>query len=442
MRLIYLVFFLLAFASSFGQVGFEWQSDKDKITIPFTFVDNLIIIPVEINNTKLNMLLDSGSEPSLIFSFPENDTIPLYNTKKIKISGLGNEEMAEGIFSDKNTANVSGYINKEFELLVILDENLNFSSRIGIPVNGILGYSFFKNNIIEIDYQKKKVTIFKDRKILEKRKTKSFTSLPISVVNDRAYLNVTTKLDDKTFDLKLLVDTGLADGLWLFENGTVKANKNYFEDVLGEGIGGTVFGKKSRLDEIQFSKFKFKSPLVSYPDTASYRQLRLIKDRNGSLGGGILKRFTLLMDYKGGKLFLKKNSHFDDPFNYNMSGIEVQNAGVEWVKESVTETVSTNIKLNSPLSVNNLAYSTNELKYKFTLKKVYEIASVRKNSPAEAAGLMVGDKVLKINGRNVSNLSKQKVDEMLQEEDGKTIEIEIGRKGIDKKFKFKLKKLL
>src|SRR5688572_20023738 len=123
MRTIFFVFFLLLFKSVCGQNGFQFESEKDKIVIPFTFVDNLIIIPVEINGTKLNMLLDSGSEPSLIFSFPENDTIQLYNTKKIKISGLGNEEMAEGIFSDKNIANVNGYKNSHFGLLVILDEN-------------------------------------------------------------------------------------------------------------------------------------------------------------------------------------------------------------------------------------------------------------------------------------------------------------------------------
>ncbi|CAM3564488.1 hypothetical protein FSS13T_06660 [Flavobacterium saliperosum S13] len=438
MRLIYLVFLLFVSLNYYGQTGFQWESDKEKITVPFTFVDNLIIIPVEINNTKLNMLLDSGSEPSLIFSFPENDTIQLYNTKKIKISGLGNEEMAEGIFSDKNTANVSGYVNKGFDLLVILDESLNFSSRIGIPVNGILGYSFFKNNIIEIDYQKKKVTIYKDRKILNKSRIKSFTPLPISVVNDRAYLNVRARLDDKELDLKLLVDTGLGDGLWLFENDKIKSNSNYFEDVLGEGIGGTVFGKKSRLDEIAFSKFRFKSPLVSYPDTASYKQLRLIKNRNGSLGGAMLKRFSMIMDYKGEQLFLKKSIFYDDPFNYNMSGIEVQHGGIEWVKEELVR----DSKPGNMLNVNDLIFENSNLKYKFTLKPVYVIASVRKNSPAEMAGLLTGDKLLRIDRKNVSNLNKQKIDEMLQAEDGKSIEIEIERKGVRKKMEFKLKKLL
>lgn len=438
MRLIYLVFFLLVFASSFGQNGFQWESEKEKIVVPFTFVDNLIIIPVEINNSKLNMLLDSGSEPSLIFSFPENDTIHLFNTKKIKISGLGNEEIAEGIFSENNIANVSGYTDKGFDLLVILDENLNFSSRIGIPVNGILGYSFFKNNVIEIDYQKQKVTIYKKRKVLVSKRIKSFTPLPISVVNDRAYVNVKTKLDDKSLDLKLLVDTGLGDGLWLFENNFIKSNNNYFEDVLGEGIGGTVFGKKSRLDQIQFSDFKFDSPLVSYPDTASYRQLQIIKNRNGSLGGGILKRFSMIMDYKGETLYLKKNSFYNDPFNYNMSGIEVQHRGIEWVKDELIR----DSKPSNSLNVNDIVFDNSNLKYKFTLKPVYEIASVRKNSPAQIAGLMVGDKVLKIDKKKVGNLTKQKIDEMLQLEDGKKIEMVIERKGVEMKFVFQLKKML
>lgn len=438
MKLLYFVFFILGFTQGYGQAGFQWQADKDKIVIPFTFVNNLIIIPVEVNNTKLNMLLDSGSEPSLIFSFPENDTIHLFNTKKIKISGLGNEEIAEGIFSDKNTANINGYVNKTFDLLVILDENLNFSSRVGIPVNGILGYSFFKNNIIEIDYQKKRITIYKDRKVLEKRKMKSFSALPISVVNDRAYLNVKVKLDNKESDLKLLVDTGLGDGLWLFEDEKIRSNSNYFEDVLGEGIGGTVFGKKSRLEELDFSNFKFKSPLVSYPDTASYKQLRLIKNRNGSLGGEILKRFSVFMDYKGEQLYLKKNAFFDNPFNYNMSGIEVQHDGIEWVKEGTLN----DSKQGSTLNVNDIVFDNNNLKYKFTLKPVYVIATVRKNSPAETAGLLVGDRLLRINRKNVGNLSKEKIDAMLQEEDNKTIEIEIERKGEKKKIEFKLKKLL
>lgn len=439
MRMVCFLWFFFVAVFSYGQKGFQWESKKDKIVIPFTFVDNLIIIPMEINNTKLNMLLDSGSEPSVLFSFPENDSIQLFNTRKIKISGLGNEEIAEGLFSENNVAKIGeDYVHKGFDVLIILDENLNFSSRIGIPVNGILGYSFFTNHVVKIDYVRKKITLYKDKKVLESNKMKSFTRFPISIVKDRPYLDVKTKLDQKEHHLKLLIDTGLGDGLWLFENDSIKANNKYFNDVLGEGIGGTVFGKKSRLDEIQFSKFKLISPLVSYPDTASYKQLRLINKRNGSIGGGILKRFTIFFDFQDSQVFLKENNLFGEPFNYNMSGLEIHHAGVQWVKDDLERDPSTKNLIN----VNDIVFDNSNLRYKFTLKPIFEIATIRQDSPAEKAGLLVGDIVLKIDGRNISNFSKQRIDQLLQAEDGKSISIEIERKGVKKKVEFQLKKIL
>ncbi|MEW5676997.1 PDZ domain-containing protein [Flavobacterium enshiense] len=440
MRIFSFIIILFFTLTSLAQKGFHWESDKDKIVIPFTFVDNLIIIPLEVNNTKLNMLLDSGSEPSLLFSFPENDSISLYNTRKIKINGLGNEEIAEGIFSHGNYAGIEdgGYVDRDFDLLIVLDEKLNFSSRIGIPVNGILGYSFFKNNIVDIDYVRKKITVYKDRKVLEKKKLKSFAKLPMSIVKERPYLAIKTKLDNNEFDLKLLIDTGLGDGLWLFENDSIKCNDKFFTDVLGEGIGGTVIGKKSRVQEVQFSEFKIKEPLVSYPDAASYRQLQIVNNRNGSIGGAILKRFHIFFDFKGNQLFLKKNIYYDEPFNYNMSGIELMHSGVEWVREEINRD---NTSKNA-VDVKDIIFENSKLKYKFTLKPVFEIASVRKDSPAEQIGLQVGDKLLRINKKSVSNYSKQKITEMLQSEDGKTLELEIERKGVRKKFELRLQKLL
>ena len=62
---------LFSFHSLFSQV--EWNSKKDKIDIPFELTNNLIIIDVEINNVKLSMILDTGSDKNLLFSFPEND---------------------------------------------------------------------------------------------------------------------------------------------------------------------------------------------------------------------------------------------------------------------------------------------------------------------------------------------------------------------------------
>jgi hypothetical protein len=39
-------------------------------------------------------------------------------------------------------------INNSMSLYVILDEEFNISSHVGIPVNGVIGYHFFKDHPI------------------------------------------------------------------------------------------------------------------------------------------------------------------------------------------------------------------------------------------------------------------------------------------------------
>ncbi len=118
--------------------------------------------------------------------------------------------------------------------------------------------------------------------------------------------------------------------------------------------------------------------------------------------------------------------------------MEIHHAGVQWVKDDLERDPSTKNLIN----VNDIVFDNSNLRYKFTLKPIFEIATIRQDSPAEKAGLLVGDIVLKIDGRNISNFSKQRIDQLLQAEDGKSISIEIERKGVKKKVEFQLKKIL
>jgi hypothetical protein len=44
-------------------------------------------------------------------------------------------------------------------LYIIVDQNFNISSHVGIPVNGIIGSSVFNNNLFEINMKRKVVFI-------------------------------------------------------------------------------------------------------------------------------------------------------------------------------------------------------------------------------------------------------------------------------------------
>ena len=95
----------------------KWKSSKNKIVIPFELTHNLIIVNVKVNDVKLNMLLDTGSDKNLLFSFPENDSIIFYETRKVKINGLGNGESLEAYVSNNNHMEVKGYSDDKFQIL-------------------------------------------------------------------------------------------------------------------------------------------------------------------------------------------------------------------------------------------------------------------------------------------------------------------------------------
>ena len=131
----------------------------------------------------------------------------------------------------------------------------------------------------------------------------------------------------------MLIDSGGSDALWLFDDEDVTIPDKFFEDFLGRGLSGSVYGKRSKLDKFSIAGFELKKVNVAFPDSMSVSYAKKIKDRNGSLGGEILKRFNIILDYPNSKITLKRNRFFSNPFYYNLSGITLEHNGVRMVKE-------------------------------------------------------------------------------------------------------------
>ena len=77
-------------------------------------------------------------------------------------------------------------------------------------------------------------------------------------------------------------------------------------------------------------------------------------------------------------------------------------------------------------------------RYKLTFHPALKVIYIRPNSPAHQAGIKVGDVLLQINGREVHELSKEKVLSMLQKEPGEKIKVTIRRADQNRKFSFRL----
>lgn len=434
--LIFIVSFLV-FGETHSQ--FHWNSKKETIIIPFELIHNIIIVDLKFNNATLKMILDTGASKNLIFSIPENDSLIINEADKIKVAGVGTNSAIDGYLSKNNNAEIKEYKNQDFEAIFVTNHDISIVTKLGIPINGILGNSFFKNHLVEIDYELNKIIIYKEKEKKLKKVIKKYNFLNIQINGNKPYVNLQTKIASKKYKLKLLFDTGLGDGLWVFENDSIQCNDNFFMGVLGTGFSGNIEGKKSRVSEVSLENYILKDALIVYPEKRFLEQTRIFKGTNGSLGGEIIKRFNWIIDYENEKFYFKKNSFYNLPFEYNMAGIEIEHAGLEWIK---SENISHNPKQNKT-SPNFVVVNSNvKFNYKYELKPIFEIYAVRENSPAAKAGIKVGDKIIKLNNKKAYKLTVESITDLFQSQDKKRIIITIERNGKELTFEFQLEKIL
>ncbi|OYU80136.1 MAG: signal protein PDZ [Flavobacterium sp. BFFFF1] len=422
-----------------AQEGFSTFPEKNKVILPFKLVNNLVIIPVSVNGVELSFLLDSGVEETILFSLDEKDEVPLYDVEKITLRGLGNQEGVEGLKSKNNTLELGGLGFKHQEILIVIDELMNLSSSLGMPVNGIIGYQFFRDYLVKINYARKKLVIYNRAKTNIGKLTKDYTPLDITIERNKPYVISSVKTGDDQINAKLLLDTGNSDAIWLFDKKSDKINipERNFDDFLGRGFSGPVFGKKARITDFKLDDFHFTRPVVSFPDTVSLRNVKMVDDRLGSIGGEVLKRFHVILDYKNSKFYLRKNANFDLPFHCNTSGIELHHVGLKMVQEKKQRNgTSSSVKIEFS-SGNEM-----DIKYQFELKPVYEIASVRKGSPADVVGIKQGDVLLTINNSQSYRYTLEEINEMLKSDDGRKLLLEVQRDNTILKFKLEMKSVL
>lgn len=420
-----------------AQDNFIISNNKKKVVIPFKLINNLIFIPIKVNGIELNFLLDSGVEETILFSMDEMQEVKFNNVEKIKLRGLGSEKEIEGLKSTNNTFETYGLKSNNHMLYVILDQSFNLSSHIGIPVNGIIGYKFFKNNIVEINYEKRKITVYEDKQEIQKKLDKKFKLIPITIEKSKPYIYTTAVVDSMEIDAKLLIDIGNSDAFWIFENSKIKLPKKNFPDFLGKGFSGDIEGHRARIQMFSIDEFDFKRPIVAFPDSLSIANVKMVKDRIGSVGGEVLKRFNIVLDYRDQKLYLKKNNKFSDPFTYNKSGITIQHNGLQWVQETVhLETVQVVSSVSE--TERNQNNNGSNFRYKFLLKPVYEIVNIRKHSAAEKCGLQKGDIIISINNERPYKYSLQQINQLLKSEEDRWITIDVERNSLILKFRFRL----
>ena len=120
---------------------------------------------------------------------------------------------------------------------------MDFAPRLGVPVHGIIGYDLFKDFVVEVNYSGKYIRLNNPEDYRLKR-CKKCEVLDLEFYNSKPYLNAEIDVNGVKMPVKLLIDSGGSDALWLFEDKERKiepTENNYFEDFLGSGLSGSIY---------------------------------------------------------------------------------------------------------------------------------------------------------------------------------------------------------
>ncbi|MCK5782091.1 MAG: aspartyl protease family protein [Flavobacteriales bacterium] len=407
MLLLCMLQFSLAFSQDVSNRYFI-ESGRKYEKIPFVFSGNQIILELKLNGSKpLKFILDSGVKTPIMLDVPQFDTIRINDYKRISVQGLGQGDGIAALIAYNNTINIGSHIvNNNQTVIVLLEDIFHLSNKLGHDINGIIGFDIFRDFIVEINYDKRYLKLW-DPKRYKYSKSKKYVTKPLSFKRGKPYVYLDVEMEKGKFvPVKLLVDTGGSDALWLFAESheDISHPEKYIPDFLGSGLSGDIYGKRSRVAGLHIGELKLKDVTVSYPDSSSVSFVMVHKERNGSIGGGALNRFKVIIDYTNKKISFKKGNLFKRPFHYNMCGIE--------------------------------------LKMPFPDMPIYEVSEVRKGSPAAEMGVVKGDMLKEVNYKNTSSMSFPEIMSKFRTRDGETIRLILDRNGEEIKVKLKLKKAI
>ncbi len=125
-------------------------------SIPFTLLGHVPVISTKVGGKRAYLGLDSGAEVNLLDSrfFDKIDLKSLTDIEQEFLTGLDNQKHPV-MAADIETTQVRRHCLPEMRY-VFTDLDM-LAAHFGSPLDGLLGFPFFKNQVISINYKKKKI---------------------------------------------------------------------------------------------------------------------------------------------------------------------------------------------------------------------------------------------------------------------------------------------
>jgi hypothetical protein len=299
--------------------------------------------------------------------------------------------------------NVSFLYHQKLHLPGLTVDSLNFhvnnyeilTAVYGEKIDGIIGYSFLSRYIVKVDYDSSKLEVWTRGSLKYPRGgfllRPLITTLPVQQARVRDAAVVTSRfLYDMGAGLCLMLSTDFVRDSALLD----KRRKLYVKEA--EGLGGKIDMHMTVVKEFKLGPYRFRNvPTYIFDDDYNITSYPYL---GGLIGNDILRRFNVILNYERRDIYLVPNKHFNDPFDYSYSGIELY-----YVNGQVL------------------------------------IGDVATGSPAEKAGVQEGDVVVSINNVFGTNLNQLK---LALQNTGERVRLILSHNDELKQYEFKVQNIL
>ncbi|HEX7955714.1 MAG TPA: aspartyl protease family protein, partial [Pyrinomonadaceae bacterium] len=361
---------------------------------------NIIFLRARVNGSRpLWFMLDTGASGSLMDSARAR-RLGLKYLEKAKLTGMGGT--AEGGYyggANLKLPGVEVFDQKVFTL------PLSFMrARVGRQVDGVIGYDLFRLFVVEVDYDARTLSLHDPRTYEYKGDGEV---VPFALRNNTPYTTARLELAGHgAFEGKFEIDTG-ADGL-LSINAPFAAKHRLAERLssksgtqTGAGAGGETPYFAARVASVALGRFRFEDAIVTVSGDTKGSGADAGSD--GQLGGDFFRRFRVVFDYARSRMILEPNRHLDEPFESDMSGLDIVAEGPDL--------------------------------------RTFTVNAVTPGSPAAEAGLREEDAILAVDGRPARDFDLDRLAGHFTTA-GKEHELTIRRGRETLKVKMKLRRLL
>jgi len=290
---------------------YRFPAGEIKAEVPFLFSENLIHLPVTINNDSGYWVLDSGASMSVI----DEDYARQH---KLKIEG-SIKGYGFGDLFDLGFTSVPGY-----QVGPIKFDSQKWYVARGLhqksydpEIFGILGYDFLSRFVVEINYDKQTVTF---------HNPEEFQYTGSGVILD-------APLKYRTFTLPVELD-GKYRSTWSLDLGSYRSSIHYQfaeqnglldkpgVETVSQGVAGISFEKTAVFACLSIDRFQLRDHLLSIPQKKGQGATAL-GEIGGNLGNSTLKHFHVFLDYPKQQLILEPGRSFNNHFARDGSGLLV-----------------------------------------------------------------------------------------------------------------------